>query len=80
MQWQRCGNAETVIWLVVFGEVVIKYDRAFKTRRADVTIDKKQYGQNEMLSNKGGKRLKRRLVVRAGQEHFDDEDCYDTQK
>lgn len=40
----------------------------------------KQYGQNEMLSNKGSKRLKRRLVVRAGQEHLGDEDCDDTQK
>ena len=33
-----CGSAETVIWLVVFGEVVIMYDCAFKTRRADVVI------------------------------------------
>ena len=40
----------------------------------------KQYGQNEMLSNKGSKCLKRRLVVRAGQERFGDEDCDDTQK
>ena len=40
MQWQGCGNAETDIWLVVFGEVVIMYDCAFKTRRADVVIAK----------------------------------------
>lgn len=57
MQWQGCGNAETVIWLVVFGEVGSMYDYAFKTRRADVVIEK-TYGQNEMLSNKGSKCLK----------------------
>lgn len=40
MQWQGCGNAETVTWLVVFGEVGSMYDYAFKTRRADVVIAK----------------------------------------
>ena len=40
----------------------------------------KQYGQNEMLSYKDSKRLKRRLVVRAGQEQFGDDDRDDTQK
>lgn len=65
MQLQGCGNAETVIWLVVFGEVVSMYDYAFKTRRADVVIAKNNMDKMRCRRKREAKSLKRSIIARA---------------
>ena len=46
------------------------YDYEFKTRRADVVIGKTIWTKGDDVKQREQTSKKRRLVVRAGQEHF----------